>query len=75
LQYQGGKCREISHFLRHIPDDFDRYIEPFLGGGALFFHIEPARAVLNDVNARLMGFYCQLSRPKTTYNILIYYNK
>ena len=60
LKYRGGKLREISRFLRYIPNDFDRYIEPFLGGGALFFHIEPARAVLNDVNARLMGFYRQL---------------
>ncbi|MDR2208408.1 MAG: Dam family site-specific DNA-(adenine-N6)-methyltransferase [Azoarcus sp.] len=60
LKYRGGKLREIPRFLHHIPNDFDRYIEPFLGGGALFFHIEPARAVLNDVNARLMGFYRQL---------------
>jgi len=60
LKYRGGKLREIPHFLRHIPDDFDRYIEPFLGGGALYFYMEPARAVLNDVNARLMGFYRQL---------------
>jgi DNA adenine methylase len=60
LKYRGGKCREIPRFLHYIPDDFDRYFEPFLGGGALFFHIEPARAVLNDVNARLVGFYRQL---------------
>jgi len=60
LKYRGGKVREIPRFLHYIPDDFDRYIEPFLGGGALFFHIEPARAVLNDINARLMGFYRQL---------------
>jgi len=60
LKYRGGKLREIPRFLRHVPDDFDRYIEPFLGGGALYFHLEPVRAVLNDVNARLMGFYRQL---------------
>jgi len=60
LKYRGGKLREIPRFLHHVPDDFDRYIEPFLGGGALYFHLEPARAVLNDVNARLMGFYRQL---------------
>ncbi|MDR2014074.1 MAG: Dam family site-specific DNA-(adenine-N6)-methyltransferase [Azoarcus sp.] len=60
LKYRGGKYREIPRFLRYVPDDFDRYIEPFLGGGALFFHIEPVHAILNDVNARLMGFYRQL---------------
>ncbi|MCL2874995.1 MAG: Dam family site-specific DNA-(adenine-N6)-methyltransferase [Betaproteobacteria bacterium] len=60
LKYRGGKLREIPRFLRYIPNDFDRYIEPFLGGGSLFFHTEPARAVLNDINARLMKFYRQL---------------
>jgi len=60
LKYRGGKLREIPRFLRFVPDDFDRYVEPFLGGGALYFQLEPARAVLNDVNARLMGFYRQI---------------
>jgi len=60
LKYRGGKIREISRFLHYIPNNFDRYIEPFLGGGALFFHIEPTCAVLNDINVRLMGFYLQL---------------
>jgi site-specific DNA-adenine methylase len=60
LKYRGGKSREISSFLSYIPDDFDRYIEPFLGGGALYFYIEPEKAVLNDVNERLMTFYRQL---------------
>jgi len=60
LKYRGGKIREIPRFLSYIPNDFDRYIEPFLGGGALFFHIEPEYAVLNDINTRLMGFYRQL---------------
>lgn len=60
LKYRGGKSREIPHFLQYIPDDFDRYIEPFFGGGAVFFHIEPENAILNDVNERLMTFYSQL---------------
>ncbi|MDR0565080.1 MAG: DNA adenine methylase, partial [Azoarcus sp.] len=60
LKYRGGKSREIPHLLQHLPNNFNRYIEPFLGGGALYFHLEPARAILNDVNARLMTFYRQL---------------
>nr|WP_092074925.1 Dam family site-specific DNA-(adenine-N6)-methyltransferase [Dendrosporobacter quercicolus]NSL49550.1 Dam family site-specific DNA-(adenine-N6)-methyltransferase [Dendrosporobacter quercicolus DSM 1736]SDN22319.1 DNA adenine methylase [Dendrosporobacter quercicolus] len=60
LKYRGGKSREIPRFLQYIPDDFDRYIEPFLGGGAVYFHIEPDRAILNDINTRLMTFYFQL---------------
>jgi DNA adenine methylase len=60
LKYRGGKSREIPCFLRYIPDDFNRYIEPFLGGGAVYFCIEPENAILNDVNERLMTFYRQL---------------
>jgi DNA adenine methylase len=60
LKYRGGKSREIPNFLQYIPDDFDRYIEPFLGGGAVYFYLEPDNAILNDVNARLIGFYTEL---------------
>ncbi len=60
LKYRGGKSREIPRFLQYIPDDFNRYIEPFFGGGAVYFHIEPDNAIINDVNVRLMMFYRQL---------------
>ncbi|GHU96328.1 DNA methyltransferase [Clostridia bacterium] len=60
LKYRGGKSREIPRFLQYIPDDFNRYIEPFFGGGAVYFYIEPDNAILNDVNDRLMTFYRQL---------------
>lgn len=60
LKYRGGKSREIPRFLQYIPDDFNRYIEPFLGGGATYFYIEPDNAILNDINTRLMTFYTQL---------------
>ncbi len=60
LKYRGGKSREIPRFLQYIPDDFDRYIEPFLGGGAVYFYLEPDNAIINDVNGRLMTFYRQL---------------
>lgn len=60
LKYRGGKSREIPRFLQYIPDDFNRYIEPFFGGGAVYFYLEPDNAILNDVNKRLMTFYEQL---------------
>lgn len=60
LKYRGGKSREIPHFFRYIPNDFDRYIEPFFGGGAVFFYLEPDNAIINDTNGRLMTFYRQL---------------
>lgn len=59
LKYRGGKSAEIKYFKDYIPK-FDTYYEPFLGGGAVYFYLEPSRAVLNDVNERLTNFYKDL---------------
>ena len=60
LKYRGGKSKEIPKFIEYIPSEYNRYIEPFLGGGALFFHLEPQNAILNDLNTRLIEFYNEL---------------
>lgn len=57
LKYRGGKSREIPLFAQYIPQDFDTYIEPFLGGGAVYFYLEPHQAIINDVNTKLVSFY------------------
>ena len=57
LKYRGGKSKEIPHLKRHIPKFSGRYIEPFFGGGAMFFYLEPQFAVINDINSKLMAFY------------------
>ncbi len=54
LKWVGGKRQLLPSLLPHTPGRFGRYHEPFLGGGALFFHLRPARAVLADTNARLI---------------------
>ena len=41
----------------HIPRFRGRYIEPFFGGGALFFFLEPRTAIINDINSKLIAFY------------------
>lgn len=69
LKYRGGKSREIPRFIQYIPEGFDRYIEPFLGGGSLFFYLEPDNAIVNDANARLMTFYRQLRDDYPTMRI------
>lgn len=60
IKYRGGKARDLDKFIKYIPADYDRYIEPFLGGGALFFFLEPRKSILNDRNKKLMIFYKQL---------------
>lgn len=57
LKYRGGKSKEIPHLEKHIPEFDGRYIEPFFGGGAMFFYLEPKKAIINDINAKLMSFY------------------
>ena len=49
VKYRGGKSREIPHILKHIPEYEGKYIEPFLGGGALYFYLEPKEAIINDI--------------------------
>jgi DNA adenine methylase len=57
VKYRGGKSKEIPHLINHIPHFCGRYIEPFFGGGALFFHLEPKKAIINDINSKLISFY------------------
>lgn len=60
IKYRGGKSKEISHFMNHMPIDYSRYIEPFFGGGALFFYLQPEKAIISDVNFRLYSFYKEM---------------
>lgn len=57
LKYRGGKSRELHEIKKFIPTFKGRYIEPFFGGGALFFDLEPHNAIINDINVPLMNFY------------------
>lgn len=57
VKYRGGKSKEIPHLIKHIPSFEGRYIEPFFGGGALFFYLEPKKAIINDINSKLISFY------------------
>lgn len=57
LKWAGGKRWLVSNYEEFIPLEYDRYIEPFLGGGALFFHLRPECAVLGDVNRELIETY------------------
>lgn len=59
LKWAGGK-RHIAPLVQsHFPESWNsgRYFEPFLGGAAIFLHVNPQRAILADVNAHLVKFY------------------
>ncbi|MGR3273937.1 DNA adenine methylase [Acaryochloris marina NIES-2412] len=57
LKWAGGKGRLIAQYTPHFPQHFSSYYEPFLGGGAIFFHLQPEQAVLSDVNPELVNVY------------------
>lgn len=57
IKWAGGKRWLVSHPNFELPSFSGRYIEPFLGGGAVFFHLKPKSAILADVNPRLIEVY------------------
>ena len=57
IKYRGGKSKEINNFIHYLPKNYDRYVEPFAGGAALFFYLEPDCALINDINPKLIDFY------------------
>ena len=57
VKWVGGKTRLLPDLLQRLPSGFNRYYEPFAGGAALFFRVQPASAVLGDMNADLIGAY------------------
>ena len=56
IKWPGGKSGEIQKIRQYIPE-YDRYVEPFFGGGALFFHLRPRAAAINDISGSLMEYY------------------
>jgi DNA adenine methylase len=58
LKWAGGKSQLLTQLIPHFPEKFDRYIEPFLGAGAIFFALDPkCPAVINDANPELHELY------------------
>lgn len=57
VKWVGGKTQLLPELTSRIPDDFSRYFEPFIGGGALFFHYSPKQSTLIDINEELTNAY------------------
>lgn len=57
LKWAGGKTQLIPELSKYIPTDFNKYIEPFIGGGAFFFYLNPQTAIISDSNEELITAY------------------
>jgi|SRR5882724_5509565 len=65
LKWPGGKRWFAANYAYLLPRRFRRYFEPFLGGGALYFHLRPTKAVLSDINPELIATYVALRHSST----------
>lgn len=57
VKWAGGKRQLLPVIQKYLPKTFTTYYEPFVGGGALLFHLQPQKAVLNDFNEELVNVY------------------
>jgi DNA adenine methylase len=60
VKWAGGKKQLLPRLMEHVPEHFDRYYEPFIGGGAFLLDLQPQIATINDVNEQLLNVYIQL---------------
>jgi DNA adenine methylase len=60
LKWVGGKGQLLSQFENLFPKKFNSYFEPFVGGGAVFFDINPKKAYINDINETLINTYLHI---------------
>lgn len=61
VRRHGNKSRYLKSLLSHIPSSFGRYVEPFVGSGALFLALQPQRWILNDINQDIINIWTCVS--------------
>lgn len=57
VKWAGGKRQIMSEIKKYVPENYDTFYEPFVGGGAVFFELAPKKAVINDYNSELMNVF------------------
>ena len=57
VKWVGGKRQLMFELLKNMPENYNRYFEPFIGGGALFFELQPQNGYISDMNEELINLY------------------
>ncbi len=76
VKWAGGKRQIIDKLKKYVPEEFNTYYEPFVGGGALLFELSPKKAVINDSNQELINVYkclCEEEKFKKMCSVLNHY--
>lgn len=61
LKWAGGKTQMLNDLLPKVPFSYGKYIEPFFGGGAMFFALQPKNAIIADSNPELINMYREVA--------------
>lgn len=65
VKWAGGKRQLLPQIKERMPEKYNDYYEPFIGGGAVTFELLPTNALINDINKALINAYRQISKePK-----------
>lgn len=78
LRWAGGKQKIVQYLLPFVPpvNRIKKYYEPFIGGGSLFFALQPPNSIISDINFELINCFRQVARyPKEINSLLNYYKK
>lgn len=60
VKWAGGKKQLLERLKERLPESYDTFYEPFIGGGALLLEVQPSKAIINDTNEQLLNVYRQL---------------
>ncbi len=71
IKWPGGKSREYENIKNLIPTDINTYIEPFFGGGGIYYKLKPKKAIINDIDTNLMTFYKLLKQQNKEFKKIL----
>ena len=57
IRWQGNKSKYLKHIIKYIPDEYNTYIEPFVGSGSVFLKLKPNKWIINDLNKDLINIW------------------
>ena len=64
IKWSSGKSDEIKMFEKYFPQNYNIYIEPFIGGGSVYFYLNPINAVISDIHSELIHLYKNIGNGK-----------